>query len=236
MIEVIKKKPAILVAAALMVFALAMLAGCGGGGAKSIVGTWHFTEIVPSEASMKDLDESQKADREAEATMLSVFMNDAEAEFAEDGSFTFTFLGDKYKGKWEEADGGVRVTMEGEDYTSAGGLYKIKDNKLVFEADGAEGRLSGYVVTYESGPASGAEPANSVVTNEGSSETSPSASAPEASETSSEAAAPSETSSEASAAASDSSVLSDAAEAIASSAAAEAPSASSAAAGQEKAE
>lgn len=235
MIEVIKKRPAILVAAALMVFALAMLAGCGGG-AKSVVGTWHFTEIVPSEASMKDLDESQKADREAEATMLSVFMSDAEAEFAEDGSFTFTFLGDKYKGKWEEADGGVRVTMEGEDYTSAGGLYKVKDNKLVFEADGAEGRLSGYVVTYESGPASGAETANSVVTNEGSSETSPSASAPEASETSPEAAAPSEEAPEASAEASDSSVLSDAAEGIASSAAAEASSAARAASGQEKAE
>ena len=159
-----KKRFAVIAVTAFAMAVLAFaLAGCGGGG--NVVGQWHFESMTPTEDSLQGLSEEDAADHEAEASMLSVFMTDAQLEFKEDGTFEFTFLGDKYTGKWEKAGNGAHVTMDGDDYSSAGGTYEIKDGKLVFTADDGAGRLNGFEVVYVSGPAEAVEVGTSVVTD-----------------------------------------------------------------------
>ena len=140
------------IATVLAVCALAAMAlvfaGCG---SPSPVGSWHFESMKPTDASMKDLSDEAKEERNADAKMLSVFMTDAGVKFSEDGKFEMMFLGDTYDGKWENADGGAKVTMSNEDYSSGAGVYKVRDGKLYFEASDSAGRLSGYEVVYAQG-------------------------------------------------------------------------------------
>lgn len=142
-----KKCVVVFMCAAIVVFS-AVLVGCGGVGTPSVEGLWKFESIQATSESLSGLDDAAKSDREAEADMLAVFMDDEQIEFDHDGTFVATFLGDTYSGAWEINDGSIVVTMGEDDYSESAGKYKIDGDTLVFDAGENDSRLSGFKVTY----------------------------------------------------------------------------------------
>lgn len=132
------------------VVAIALI-GCS---AKSVspVGTWYFESISPTEKSLEGLDDAAKEQREHDAETLGVFMSDSSITFTEEYGVMVKFLGDEYTGTWEESNNGIAVDMGEDDISSTAGNYRVKDGKLIFDANEDSHRMYGFTATYSTEP------------------------------------------------------------------------------------
>lgn len=121
-----KKRIAVVLAAACALAMCFALAGCGGGksedASKNFVGDWV---LVGGEANGEEID--QESIDLLDSLGMQIYLS-----LEDDGTATLMLFGEEMDGTWKAKDANtVTITFEGDD-----GDFKLADNKLTLEVEG----------------------------------------------------------------------------------------------------